>query len=226
MPQKRSILRKIGIKLIASALIMIGLIFLTDLSLQPLVEKANAYECHTIVSGIINSAVIDVLDSQGIEYSKLVSLSTNHDGEVVSVESNVMSINRLKTDIAARLGREMQKLPLVKVNIPLGTLTGIQMLHGKGLDIGMSLQPLGYAKTQIISEFTEAGINQTRHRILIEIKVNVDAIVPGFSTDVQVVTSIVAAETIIIGRVPDAYTHVVSSDQDLIGTLEDYEAEF
>ena len=84
---------------------------------------------------------------------------------------------------------------------------------------------MGHSATRIISEFSEAGINQTRHRIIIEITVNVEAIVPGYSTDVAVSTAITAAETIIVGRVPDAYTHVVSSDADLVGTLEDYEAE-
>ncbi len=224
--KNKSLLKKLGIKLIATAMIMIGMLFLTDLSLQPLIERANAYECHAIVSQMINTAVSDELANSDVNYSKLVYLSTNNSGEIVSVESNVMNINSLKTSIAKRIGRELDRLPHVDISIPLGTLTGIQLLHGKGFDVSMLLQPVGYAKTQIISEFTEAGINQTRHRILIEIKVNVDAIVPGFSTDVQVVTSIVAAETIIIGRVPDAYTHVVSSDQDLIGTLEDYEADF
>lgn len=226
MPQKHTLFRRIGIKLIAAALIIIGAVFLTDLSLQPLVEKVNTYECHNIVSSLINSAVSEELEENRIDYSQLVKLTTNQDGEVVSIESDITNINKLKLNIGSRIGRELQRLPLIDFDIPVGTLTGIQLLHGKGFDIDMCLQPMGYAKTQIISEFTEAGINQTRHRILVEIKVNIDTIIPGFTTDVQVVTSIVAAETIIIGRVPDAYTHVVSSDQDLVGTLEDYEADF
>ena len=226
MPQKRTLLHRIGTKLIAAALIIIGAIFLTDLSLQPLVEKVNTYECHNIVSSIINGAVTEELENRKVNYSQLVKLTSNNDGEVVSIESDITNINKLKTNIASRIGRELKRLPLVDFDIPLGTLTGIQLLYGKGFNIDMSLQPMGFAKTKIISEFTEAGINQTRHRILVEVKVNVDTIIPGFTTDVQVVTSIVAAETIIIGRVPDAYTHVVSADQDLVGTLEDYEADF
>ena len=100
----------------------------------------------------------------------------------------------------------------------------LQLLHGRGFNVGMSVQPLGYATTSIISEFTSAGINQTLHRIIIEINADVDAIIPGFSTRVPVTTTIVAVETVIVGRVPDAYTHVITESGDLAGPLNDFGA--
>lgn len=221
----RSILRSVGFKLIAVSLIFLGLAVLADLCIRPIVETVNAYECEIALSEMINTAVSEELSRDEIDYGKLVSLATNSDGEVVSVESNIININSMRTGISQRMDRELRRFPSVDIQIPVGTLTGLQLLHGKGFDVGMTVSPMGYAKTRVISEFTEAGINQTRHRILIEISVTADAIIPGYSTEVNVVTNIVAAETIIVGRVPDAYTHVVSSDSDLVGTLEDYEAD-
>ena len=220
----RNILRKLGARLIAAALILTGLLLLTDLSFRPVVEKVNAYECHAAVARIINEAVLSELEKSGADYSKLVYLTTNNDGEVISVESNVMNINRLKTSVADRIEREIERLSAIEIQIPIGTLMGIQLLHGRGFNVGMSVKPLGYASTSVISEFTQAGINQTRHRIIIEISANVDAVIPGFSTEVPVTTSIVAAETVIVGRVPDAYTHVITESEELAGTLEDYSA--
>ncbi len=221
----RRLIHSVGFKLIAVALIFIGLAVLADLSLRPLVETVNAYECRSRVTEIINKAVIEELSREEINYSRLVTLSSNEAGEVVSVESNVVNINALKTGVSSRVERELMRLEAVDISIPIGTITGLQLLHGKGLDMGMSLVPLGNSHTRIISEFSEAGINQTLHRIIIEISAQVEAAVTGYATKVDVVTSIIAAETIIVGRVPDAYTHVVSSDADLVGTLEDYEAE-
>lgn len=217
-------LRRLGVKLIALALILLGLFFLADLSFRPIVETVNAYECHEAVIGIINDAVLAELEREDVDYSALVNLTTNSEGEVISLESNVMNINRLKTGIASRIEHEIEKLSALSIEIPIGTLVGIEFLHGRGFNVGMSVQPLGYATTSIISEFTEAGINQTLHRIIIQIDAEVDAIIPGYSTKVPVSTEIVAAETIIIGRVPEAYTHVVTSSEDLVGTLEDYGA--
>lgn len=225
MPKRSgTFLQKLGLKLIALALIMMGLLFLIDLSLRPVIETMNKLQCHEAVSSILNNAVLAELDREGTEYSQLVTLSTNDSGEVISIQSNVMSINRLKTEIAARVEREIERISAIDIDIPIGTLLGIQLLHGKGFDVGMSVEPLGAAKTAVISEFNEAGINQTLHRIIIQVDAEVDAVIPGFSTRVLVSTSIVAAETVIVGRVPEAYTHIITDASDIPGVINDYGA--
>lgn len=221
---RRGFARTLGIKLIALAMIVLGLLFLVDLSFRPMVESINAYECHELVAKIINDAVLAEIEREGAQYSTLVNLTANADGEIVSVESNVLNINRLKTEVAERVEREIERISAVNIEIPIGTLMGIQFLHGKGFNVGMTVSPTGYATTSIISEFTEAGINQTLHRIIIEINADVDALIPGFSTRVPVSTTIIAAETVIVGRVPEAYTHVVTESSELAGTLNDYGA--
>ena len=219
----RTFFRKLGMKLIAVGMVLTGLLVIMDLSFRPIIETVNAYECHEMVTRVINDAVLAELENENADYSKLVNLTTNADGDVISLESNVMNINKLKTRIAQRLEREIERLSEVDIQIPIGTLLGIQLLHGKGFSVGMTVQPMGFATASIISEFSDAGLNQTLHRIVIEINAEVDAIIPGFSTRVPVKTTIVAAETVIVGRVPNAYTHVVASES-LDGYLNDYGA--
>ena len=219
----RTFFRKLGMKLIAVGMVLTGLLVIMDLSFRPIIETVNAYECHEMVTRVINDAVLAELENEDADYSKLVNLTTNADGEVISLESNVMNINKLKTRIVQRLEREIERLSEIDIQIPIGTLLGIQLLHGKGFSVGMTVQPMGFATASIISEFSEAGLNQTLHRIVIEIKADVDAIIPGCSTRVPVKTTIVAAETVIVGRVPNAYTHVVASEK-LDGYLNDYGA--
>ncbi len=219
----RGFFRKLGTKLIAAGMVAVGLLLLMDLSFRDIIETVNAYECHEIISGLINQAVAEELENEDTDYSKLVTLSTNSEGEVISVESNVVNINKLKTGITRRLEREIARLSSYDIEIPIGTLLGIQLLHGKGFNIGMTVEPVGAASTTIISQFTSAGINQTLHRIVIEISTDVDSVIPGYSTRVPVKTSIIAAETVIVGRVPDAYTHVIASEE-IDGYLNDYGA--
>lgn len=219
----RSFFKRLGIKLIAVGMVMTGLLVIVDLSFRPVIETVNAYKCHELVERLINDAVSAEIENENAGYSKLVNLTANADGEIMSLESNVMNINKLKTRIVQRLEREIARLPEVEIQIPIGTLLGIQLLHGKGFGVGMTVQPVGYASASIISEFSEAGLNQTLHRIVIEIDADVDAIIPGYTTRVPVKTTIVAAETVIVGRVPNAYTHVVASEK-LDGYLNDYGA--
>lgn len=220
----RRVLRSIGFKLIAVSLILVGLCVIMELSFRPVIETVSANECHLAVSEMINTAVSEELSREDISYTKLVELSTNPDGEIIAAQSNVVNINKLKTGITQRLEAELREMGSTDIGIPVGTLSGISLLHGRGFEVGMAIKPIGYPKTTIISEFTEAGINQTRHRIIIEITVDADAVIPGFSSEISVSTSIIAAETIIVGRVPDAFTHVVSGDNDLVGILQDYGA--
>ena len=214
----RSGLRKLGVKLIAAALILIGLAFIVDLSFRPIVETVNYNECHAAVSAMITRSIAAELEREDTDYSSLVTIERDESGSVCSIESNAMNINRLKNNIAARLERELDRMSGIDIMIP------VQLLHGRGFDVGMTVSPVGYAQTAIVSEFTEAGLNQTRHRIVIHIEVTADAVIPGFTSRVPVSASIVAAETIIVGKIPDAYTHVVAGDTDLVGLLQDYEA--
>ncbi|MCH5208424.1 MAG: sporulation protein YunB [Oscillospiraceae bacterium] len=223
MAKARDFFRRLGIRLIAVGLVAVGFLLLMDLSFRDVIETVNAYECHELVSRVLNEAISDELENEDTDYNKLVTLSTNSEGEVISVESNVVNINKLKTGIIRRLEREIARLSSYNLEIPIGTLLGIQLLHGKGFSIGMTVEPVGMASASIISEFVSAGINQTLHRIVIEITTSVESIIPGFSTRVPVTTTIVAAETVIVGRVPDAYTHVITSES-LSGYLNDFGA--
>lgn len=225
MTKRRSFLHKLGVKLIAVAAILIGVFIFVEASFRPIIEKVNSIECHKAVSDIINRVVLEELEKIGADYSSLVKLSTNSGGDVTSVQSNIVNINRLKARVAQRVDTEIAELSSVKIKIPIGTLSGLKLLHGKGFNVGMSVKPLGYANTKIISEFSEAGLNQTLHRIVIEITAEVDAVIPGIKSRVVVTTSIVAAETVIVGKIPDAYTHVVSDSGDLPGLINDYGAD-
>lgn len=222
--KSKIIFSKFCIKLGALMFVALGLVLILEMAFRPMVETVNAYRCHELLMDIINESVENELENEQTSYSSLVTLTSNADGEVVSVESNVMNINRLKTRIADRIEREIDRVSAVDINVPIGSLTGIQLFYGKGFDVGMKIVPMGYANTAIISEFSEAGINQTLHRIIIEVSAEVDAIIPGVSTRVPVKTSIVAAETVIVGRVPQAYTHVVTDSGDLAGLINDYGA--
>lgn len=111
---------------------------------------------------MITRSIAAELEREDADYSSLVTIERDESGSVCSIESNAMNINRLKNNIAARLERELDRMSGIDIMIPVGTLTGLQLLHGRGFDVGMTVSPVGYAQTAIVSEFTEAGLNQTR----------------------------------------------------------------
>lgn len=219
--------RKIGIKLIAAALILIGLALLFSTIIRPNVISVCEYNTKAITLNLIDNAInrrLDRLDNYG-GYNSLVKLSYTEGGQVASIETNTALINRIRTDMLTEINNCMVDGYRDKALLSAGTLSGIPLFHGMGPSVEMTIEPAGYADAVFISEFSDAGLNQTLHRIIMRTTVNVTAFIPLYSVETEVKGDFLIAETIIVGDVPESFTHVVSSDKDVIDTINDYQAE-
>ena len=55
--------------------------------------------------------------------------------------------------------------------------------------------------------------------------VNVTAFIPMYSVETKVCGDFLIAETVIVGNVPESYTHVITEDKDIVDTINDFGAE-
>lgn len=214
--------RRAGLKLIAIAFILLGIFLLIDMRVRPIIEKTTTYQSKILATRIINDSVYSQLEDENFSYGELVTLIYNEDNTVSSIESNMVNINRLKAKITKSVNDELTKIDDHDLSISLGTISGFTSFYNQGPMIPVTLRPEGYVETALISSFESAGINQTLHRILVEINVDISAIVPGYTSSATVETQFVVAETVIIGNVPNSYTHVISGSEDLVGLINDY----
>lgn len=214
---------RIGIKLIALALLLIGILILVDIRVRPIIEKTTIYQGKILATRIINDSVYSELAKEDFSYNELVSLSYDDSGAITSIESNMLKINLLKAKITKSINEQLEHLDDQDLSISLGTLSGFSSFYNQGLLIPVTVRSEGYVEASLISAFENAGINQTLHRILLEISVDISAVIPGYTASATVKTEFVVAETVIVGVVPDGYTHVITGGEDLMGILNDYE---
>ena len=215
---------KIGIKLIGLVLFLSGILLLVDIRVRPIIEKTASYQSKVLATRIINEAVYSELEDESINYGDLVTVIYNSDNSISSIESNMVNINRIKARITKSVNDELSGLDEHDLSISLGTASGFEMFYNLGPVIPIKVQPEGYVEAILISSFESAGINQTLHRIIVEIKTDISAIIPGYTSSATVETQFVMAETIIVGNVPNTYTHVISGNEDLISQINDYGA--
>ena len=78
--------------------------------------------------------------------------------------------------------------------------------------------PVGAVVTAYETEFTSAGINQTRHRVLLTMRAQVQLVLPTGASGVEAVTQVAVAESIIVGQVPDSFVNV-GDDTDLLNLV-------
>ena len=74
-------------------------------------------------------------------------------------------------------------------------------------------------------EFKSVGINQVLHIIMIDMSISGSFVMIGYRGGVTAATSAIAAQTVISGAVPGAYTNVIESENDnTAGLINDYGA--
>ena len=215
---------KIGIKLIGLALFLAGILLLADIRVRPIIEKTAAYQSKLLATRIINDAVYSELEDESVVYGDLVTIIYNSDNSISSIQSNMVNINRIKASITKSVNDKLSCLDEHDLSISLGTVSGFEMFYNQGPLIPIKVQPEGYVEATLISSFESTGINQTLHRIIVEIKTEISAIIPGYTSSATVETQFVMAETVIVGNVPGTYTHVISGSEDLISQINDYGA--
>ena len=194
-------------KVILLLVIVGAMLFWLEGQLKPVLKTLTENEAKAAAVTAINEAVSEKLSRSGIDYESLVQVERSENGQIQAIVSNTSEMNRLKTEISESLQEAMRNDHL-KVGIPIGTLMKSEFLHGRGPEVPLVVTLAGNIDTEFESDFQSAGINQTRHRILMTIHTSIFSFLPGMSEGTEVETSIVVAETVIVGEVPEMYAQV------------------
>ena len=152
----------------------------------------------------VNNAVSELVHNKNI-YENLVNFTTDNQGSIVLIQANAIQINMLTKDLIKTSQIKLEKIGVDGINIPLGTFTGITLLSGKGPNINIKLIPVGDVTCDFVSEFIDAGINQTLHKLYVTIDTNVNIILPLKNNTVKTTTNILICESVIVGKIPEVY---------------------
>ncbi len=180
-----------------------GCVFL-DGALRPIVQKVAAQRVHLAVVRLINEAVYDQLGN-GVAYQQLINVSTDENGRVTLMQPDTVKITRLVTSIARDLEEKLSNLSRSDIEVPLGLLTGHLLLADKGPNLVVALLPIGSVSTEIRDEFTAAGINQTKHTVMLDIEVEVGILLPFQTTFTKITDTLPLVESVIVGPIPETY---------------------
>ena len=87
----------------------------------------------------------------------------------------------------------------------LGSFTGINLLAGRGPGVKIRISSVGNVETDVRSEFTSQGINQTLHRIYLQVKCEVIILTPFENLKKDITNQVLLAENVIVGKIPVTY---------------------
>ncbi len=164
---------------------------------------------HLKLQTAMNKAAAEYLEANEIEYSDLVFLSQNADGYVTSLQVNSSELNIAKAGIAKLASGYISKDEMITVYIPVGSLLGSTAFSGIGPQIPFSIKTSSTFLVSFESEFTESGINQTLHKININVECRSAYILPLHKKSFSTKTDYIMAQSVIVGKVPENYTEVI-----------------
>ncbi len=188
-------------------------------AIGPVFNKLCSDQAKSIATIICNNQTTECM--KGYEYSDFINIHTDDNKNIVMLEANMININILVSNIAEKIQLEINKTQNEDIYISLGSFTGINLLSGRGPKIPIKISTIGNVTTDFKSEFIEQGVNQTLHRLYLEIECEISILTPFNTINEKINNQLIIAENIIVGKIPSTYYHLEGMESgDLMEVIE------
>jgi len=199
-----------------------GVIYFTG-TINPMMKAVAANTVKNIAIRSIGQCVTQCGAINNTDYSELITITKRSDETVSSISANVIKMNLIRAELTEAIVEEIAKVDSARVNIPVGSLFGSNLLSGVGFRIPIKIVPYGNALIDFESAFNAVGINQTKHEINLRVKVAMSVLLPTGSVSTDVMIDVPLVQTIIVGDVPNTYFNIdgMKSVNEVISGLTD-----
>jgi sporulation protein YunB len=203
-------------KVFVGFLIFFFLIFLLlnylNTNVNPIIISASEAKVRSLSNKAVNEAIGEVVSSE-VVYDSLIKIEEDEEGKISLIQANPIAINALTKQLMEATLTNLENMGESGVQIPLGSFSGVAVLNGFGPKVRIRIVPVGSVNANFISEFKSAGINQTNHKIYVNLETNVSLVLPLATKKISTVTQMLICESIIVGEVPVTYLNSTSLDE-------------
>lgn len=151
--------------------------------------------------GYVLECISEAVDAElEADPAPFVTVEKEGGGQVSLVSADQERLNQLRAGVLERLSHSLRGR--VTVYVPVGSLTGVGLLNGRGFPVPIKMQMEGSAVVEFSTEFTGAGLNQTCHRLVMTVRARAYSPSKRFEASVETEAATVLAETMVVGEVP------------------------
>jgi len=126
-------------------------------------------------------------------------------GNIRMLKINTPIINKMASDIAYQVQQKLYDAENTMISFPVGIITGSKFLAGMGPKIKIKVLPAGNVETEFKSEFRAEGINQTIHRLYLEVVCRLDILTPYDKIGAEIENQVLMCESVVVGEIPGTY---------------------
>lgn len=172
-------------------------------AILPIFDTLCKDKAKSIATIIANEEATNVMKEH--TYDEIFTLEKDKDGNITMIKSNIIAINEIISDVAVKIQNTINQRGRENIEIALGSFTGFKLLSGKGPGVPIKISSIGNVETDLRSEFSEKGINQTLHRVYLQVDCEVSILTPYNSITEKVSNQVLLIENVIVGKIPSTY---------------------
>ena len=179
-------------------------------AINPILNRLCMDEAKNIATKISNEQASLIMNKY--KYEDIITIVRDDNGNIKMLQTNIKSVNELTSDIPNNIVSALKSEENSNISIYLGSILGLKILSAQGPKINVRIANVGNVETSLESQFVEQGINQTLHRIYLEIVCEVSILTPYDTISEKITNQVLIAESVIVGNVPDAYYNIQTND--------------
>ena len=193
---------KLILGIIAICVLFNSILYFFDKNILPAVLTIWEEQFKREATEIINETALDIYSNQ-FDYSDMIIIEKDNDGNITMLRADTVKLNYLSSKLILASNDKFGKLQEMGLEVPLGYMTKNLVFYNLGPKVNIKMTQIGNITSSYESVFESAGINQTRHKIYLNVNMKMKIVVPLNSRDVEVACQIPVAETIIVGKIPN-----------------------
>lgn len=193
---------KLFISFLLLSCFLFSLLMLYDTKIFKAVVEISHIQSKSTANTIIDNAVQNTIKQLNITSSDFFIEKQQNTS---SVSVNTILINTFCTTVSMAITQGMEQIADEYISIPLGVITGIEMLSHAGPCIPFYLKPMGIASVDYETSFSSEGINQINFKIWLNVAMDIKIVNPLRSEVISVSRKIMLVDTILNGTVPERY---------------------
>lgn len=195
---------KVKVIIVIILLLLIVVVFTVMNNVTRVLISISEATIRSITTVAVNDAIYYTLNDS-VRYEELVTITYDEAGNVSTITTDSLKINRIARDTAYLSQENLTRMSAEGIMVPLGALTGVEALAGFGEKINIKIIPISNVECRFVSKFVDAGINQTKHSLYLEIVSDISIILPTKTTNLASTIEVLICESVINGKIPDTY---------------------
>ena len=201
-PRKKRSKWKIALAIIFILLAL--LIWYMHAIVNPVIVQTSEAKVKSITQHTLATSVLNVVQTSS-SLDDLIHYNYDTNGKISLISVNSYDANIVARQISTVAQTQLDSVTSTGIEVHLGAFTGIALFASSGPLVRVNLNPIGTVVVKFKSEFVSAGINQTLHKIFIDVQTSVYVVLPTSNPKIDASSEVLITETVIIGEIPSTY---------------------